>query len=128
VEKDGAESDRKLTDELTRYLRDNPGAPVVDNIAAALKDTRPKAQRRTDLLLACLIVVVALELLHFVTPWGKTDIISNLGDAIEHGRWALAAVNAAVLLFCVLLLIPFPYVLLRSIRWRDAERKNSTKH
>ena len=69
---DGVESDRNITDELTRFLRDNPGAPVVDNIAAALKDTRPKAQRRTDLLLACLIVVVAIELLHFVTPWGIT--------------------------------------------------------
>ena len=65
---DGVESDRNITDELTRFLRDNPGAPAVDNIAAALKDTRPKAQRRTDLLLACLIVVVALELLHFMTP------------------------------------------------------------
>jgi hypothetical protein len=115
---DGVESDRKITDELTRFLRDNSGAPVADNIAAALKDTRPKAQRRTDLLFACLIVVVAIELLHFVSPWGKTDIISNLGDAIEHGRWAHAAVNAAVLLLCVLLFIPLPYVLLRSIRRR----------
>jgi hypothetical protein len=113
---DGAESDRNITDELTRFLRDNPGAPVVDNIAVALKDPRRKAKRRTDLLLACLIVVVVLELLHFVTPWGKTDMITNLDDAIERGRWTLAAVNAAVLLLCVLLFIPLPYVLLRSIR------------
>jgi len=115
---DGVESDRNITDELTRFLRDNPGAPVVDNIAAALKDTRRKKKRRTDLLLACLIVVVALELLHFMTPWGKTDMITNLDDAIERGRWDLAAVNAAVLLLCVLLLIPLPYVLLRSIQRR----------
>jgi len=114
---DGVESDRNITDELTRFLRDNP-APVVDNIAAALKDTRRKKKRRTDLLLACLIVVVALELLHFMTPWGKTDMITNLDDAIERGRWDLAAVNAAVLLLCVLLLIPLPYVPLRSIQRR----------
>jgi len=62
---DGVDSDRNITDELTRFLRDNPGAPVVDNIAVALKDTRRKKKRRTDLLLACLIVVVALELLPF---------------------------------------------------------------
>jgi hypothetical protein len=124
MEKDGAERDQLITDELTRFLRDNPSAPVVDNIAAALKDPRQKMKRRTDLLLACLIVVVAIQLLHFMTPWGRTDIISNLGDAIEHGRWANAAVNAAVLLLCVLLLILLPYVLLRSIRrGRDAERK-----
>ena len=78
---------------------------MVDNIAVALKDPRRKAKRRTDLLLACLIVVVVLELLHFVTPWGKTDMITNLDDAIERGRWTLAAVNAAVLLLCVLLFI-----------------------
>jgi hypothetical protein len=84
----------------------------------ALKDPRRKAKRRNDLLLACLIVVVAIELLHFVTPWGRTDVISNLGDAIEDGDWAAAAVNAAVFLLCVLLFIPLPYVLLRSIRRR----------
>ena len=110
---DGVDSDRNITDELTRFLRDNAGAPLVDNIAVALKDPRRKAKRRTDLLLACLIVVVTIELLHFVTPWGRTD---NLSDAIEHGRWAHAAVNAAVFLLCVLLFIPLPYVLLRSIR------------
>ena len=43
-------------------------------------------------------------------------MITNLDNAIERGRWALAAANAAVLLLCVLLLIPLPYVLLRSIR------------
>jgi hypothetical protein len=110
------EPDSRITDELTRSLRDNPDARVVDDHVAVPKDPRPKAQKRTDLLLACLIVVVAVELLHFVTPWGKTDMISNLDDAIESGRWALAAVNATVLLICVLLLIPLPYVLLRSIR------------
>jgi hypothetical protein len=121
---DPVELDRSITDELTRFLRDNPDAPVVDDHAAAPKDSRPKARRGTDLLFACLIVVVAVELLHFVTPWGKTDMISNLDDAIERGRWAYAAMNAAVLLFCVLLFIPLPYVLLRSIRiGRDAERK-----
>ena len=113
---DGAESDRRITDKLTRFLRDNPDVPAVDDHAAAPKNPRQKAQRRTDLLLACLIVVVAVELLHFVTPWRKTDMITNLDDAIERGRWAVAAVNAAVLLLCVLLLIPLPYVLLRSIR------------
>jgi hypothetical protein len=91
---------------------------VVDDRGAAPKDSRPKAQRRTDLFLACLIVVVAVELLHFVTPWGKTDMISNLDDAIERGRRALAAGNAAVFLLCVLLFIPLPYVPLRSSRRR----------
>jgi hypothetical protein len=116
--KGGVEWDRSITDELTRFLRDNPDARVVDDHAAAPEDPRRKAERRTDLLLACLIVVVAVGLLHFVTPFGKTDMISNLVYAIEGSDWAAAALNAAVLLICGGLLVPLPYVLLRSIRGR----------
>jgi hypothetical protein len=122
---DGAERHRRITDELTRFLiRDNPDARVVDNRAAAPEhaaapqDTQGKAIRKTDLLLACLIVVVAVGLLHVATPWGKADPISGLVYAIVSGDWAAAALSTAVLLLCVLLLIPLPYVLLRSIRRR----------
>jgi len=66
----------------------------------------------------CLIVVVAVGLLHFVTPWGETDTISILVYGVEDGDWAAAALNAAVLLICGCLLVPLPYVLLRSIRGR----------
>jgi hypothetical protein len=116
--KDGAERDRRMTDELTRFLRDKPDARVVDDQAAAAEDPRRKAERRTDLLLACLIVVVALGLLHFVTPWGDTDTISILVYGVEDGDWAAAALNAAVLLICGCLLVPLPYMLLRFIRGR----------
>ena len=83
--RDGAERDRSITDELTRFLRDDPDARVVDDQTAAPEDPRRKAERRTDLLLACLMVVVALGLLHFVTPWGETDTISILVDGFEDG-------------------------------------------
>ena len=116
--RDGAERDRSITDELTRFLRDSPDARVVDDHAAAPEDPRRKAETRTDLLLACLIVVVAVGLLHFVTPWGETDTISILVYGVEDGDWAAAALNVAVLLICGCLLVPLPYVLLRSIRGR----------
>jgi len=114
--RDGAERDRSITEELTRFLGDNPDARVVDDQTAAPEDPRRKAERRTDLLLACRMVVVALGLLHFVTPWGETDTISILVDGFEDGDWAAAALSAAVLLICGCLLVPLPYVLLRSIR------------
>jgi hypothetical protein len=125
MERDGAERDQRITDELTRFLRDNPDARVVcdhaaapENAGAPQDSTHRKAESKTDLLLACLIVVIAVGLLHFVTPWGKTDPISGLVYAIVSGDSAAAALSAAVLLICGLLLIPFPYVLLRSIRRR----------
>jgi hypothetical protein len=122
---DGAERHRRITDELTRFLiRDNPDARVVDNRAAAPEhaaapqDTQGKAIRKTDLLLACLIVVVAFGLLHFVTPWGEMDVISGLTHAIERGEWSAAALRFAVLVVCAGLVVPLPYVLLRYIRGR----------
>jgi hypothetical protein len=123
---DGAERDRRITDELTRFLiRDNPDARVVVDHVAAPKDaagprdpTHRKAERKTDLLLACLIVVVAVGLLHVATRWGETDPISGLVYVIASGDWTAAALSATVLLICGLLLIPLPYVLLRSIRRR----------
>jgi hypothetical protein len=75
----GVERDRRITDELTRFLiRDNPDRRVADAYAAAPEEPRRKVGRRTDLLLACLIVVIAFGLLHFVTPWGETDTINRL--------------------------------------------------
>jgi len=114
---DGTDRGR-ITDGLTRFLRDNPDARVLDNQPAP-QGPRRKPERRTDLLLACLMVVVAVGLLHFATPWGVTDTISHLVYAIEDGDWAAAALNAAVFLISAGLLVPLPYVLLRSIRSRS---------
>jgi hypothetical protein len=80
MERDRAERDQRITDELTRFLiRDNPDAPRVvrdhaaapENAAAPQDPTHRKAESKTDLLLACLIVVVAVGLLHFVIPWAR---------------------------------------------------------
>jgi hypothetical protein len=121
----GVERDRRITDELTRFLiRDNPDEHVADGrvadaYAAAPQEPRPKVGRRTDLLLACLIVVIAFGLLHFVTPWGETDTISRLIYAIVSGDWSAAVLSAAVILICGCLIVPLPYVVLRSIRGRS---------
>jgi hypothetical protein len=67
---DGAERDRRITDELTRFIRDNPDARVVvDHVAApkdagAPRDPTHRKAKKPDVLLACLIVVVAVGLLH----------------------------------------------------------------
>jgi hypothetical protein len=118
----GVERDRRITDELTRFLiRDNPDERVADGrLADAPEPEEPRREvgRRTDLLLACLIVVVAFGLLHFVTPWGETDTISRLIYAVVNGDWSAAVLSAAVLLICGCLLVPLPYVVLRSIRDR----------
>jgi hypothetical protein len=120
----GVEPDRRITDELTRFLiRDNPDGRVADGRvadghAAAPEEPRRKAARRTDLLLACLIVVIAFGQLHFVTRWGERDTISRLIYAIVSGDWGAAVLSAAVLLICGCLLVPLPYVVLRSIRGR----------
>jgi hypothetical protein len=120
----GVERDRRITDELTRFLiRDNPDRRVADGrvadaYAAAPEEPRRKVGRRTDLLLACLIVVIAFALLHFVTPWGEKDTINRLIYSIVSGDWSAAVLSAAVLLICGCLLVPLPYVVLRSIRER----------
>jgi len=140
--------DRRITDELGRssaadeliksYLRDNPDVRVVKGFRAPPPDlaenppphdgkstagkateTRPRQKwDRIDLALACLIVVVAFGLLHFLTPLGKTDTITSLVYAVELDRWGLAAVDAVVLLVCGLLFIPLAYLMLRYIRYR----------
>ena len=115
----GVERDRRITEELTRYLiRDDPTRRAGDDHLAAPEDPRRTAERRTDLLLASLIVVIAVGLLHFVTPWGATDTISRLFYAIVSGDWGAAVLSAAVLFICGCLLVPLPYVVLRSIRGR----------
>jgi len=139
--------DRRITDELGRssaadeqiksYLRDNPDVRVVKGFRAApdlaenpppddgksaagkATETRPRQKwDRIDLALACLIVVVAFGLLHFLTPLGETDTITSLVRAVELDRWGLAAVDAAVLLVSGLLFIPLAYLMLRYIRGR----------
>jgi hypothetical protein len=119
-----AEQDRGAADEWDRiavgvrdFLRDDPDARVVDKHAAAPDKPRRKLNS-TDLLLACLIVVVAFGLLHFVTPWGEMDVISGLTHAIERGEWSAAALRFAVLVVCAGLVVPLPCVLLRYIRGR----------
>jgi len=99
------------------FLRDDPDVRAVDKHAAARDEPRWKLNS-TDLLLACLIVVVAFGLLHFVTPWGEMDVISDLTHAIERGDWSVAALRFAVLVVCAGLVVPLPYVLLRYIRGR----------
>jgi hypothetical protein len=99
------------------FLRDDPDVRAVDKHAAARDEPRWKLNS-TDLLLACLIVVVAFGLLHFVTPWGEMDVISGLTHAIERGDWSVAALRFAVLVVCAGLVVPLPYVLLRYIRGR----------
>jgi hypothetical protein len=117
--KGGIEHDRGITDELTRFLiRDNPDGRMADDHAAAPEDPRRTPGRRTDLLLACLIVVIVFGLLHFVTSWGETDTLSSLVYAIVSGDWGAAALSVAVLLICGYLLVPLPYVVLRAIRGR----------
>jgi hypothetical protein len=117
--KGGVKHDRRITDELTRFLiHDNPDGRAADDHAAAPEDPRRTAGKRTDLLLACLIVVIVFGLLHFVTSWGETDTLSSLVYAIVSGDWGAAALSAAVLLICGCLLVPLPYVVLRSIRGR----------
>ena len=112
------EWDRSAANELLRdFLRAGPDARVVDERAAA-RDEPSRMPNSTDLLLACLIVVVAFGLLHFVTPWGEMDVISGLVRAIERGEWSAAALRFAVLVVCAGLVVPFPYVLLRRIRGR----------
>jgi hypothetical protein len=71
------EQDRSAADEWDRiaagvraFLRDGADVRAVDEHAAARDEPRWKLNS-TDLLLACLIVVVAFGLLHFVTPWGE---------------------------------------------------------
>jgi hypothetical protein len=121
-----AEQDRSAADEWDRsgagellldFLRDDPDARVVDKRAAAPAEPRRKPNS-TDLLLACLIVVVAFGLLHFVTPWGQMDVISGLAHAIERGEWSAVAFRFAVLVVCAGLVVPLPCVLLRYIRGR----------
>ena len=119
----GAEEDRIAADEWDRiaagvrdFLRDDPDVRAVDKHAAARDGPRWKLNS-TDLLLACLIVVVAFGLLHFVTPWGEMDVISGLVHAVERGEWS-AAFRFAVLVVCAGLVVPLPYVLLRRIRGR----------
>ena len=90
---------------------------AVDKHAAARDEPRWKLNS-TDLLLACLIVVVAFGLLHFVTPWGEMDVISGLVHAVERGEWSATAFRFAVLIVCAGLVVPLPYVLLRRIRGR----------
>jgi hypothetical protein len=52
----GVERDRRIADELTRFLiRDKPDGRVADDHAAAPEEPRQKADRRTDLLISCLI-------------------------------------------------------------------------
>jgi hypothetical protein len=84
---------------------------VADDHAAAPEEPRQKADRRTDLLLSCLIVGVGVALLHFATPMGAIDTISLLIRAIE-----LGALDGTVLVVSLALLVPLPYVLLRAIR------------
>ena len=118
------EQDRSAADEWDRiaagvraFLRDGADVRAVDEHAAARDEPRWKLNS-TDLLLACLIVVVAFGLLHFVTPWGEMDVISGLVHAIERGEWSAAALRFAVLVVCAGLVVPLPYVLLRYIRGR----------
>ena len=118
------EQDRSAADEWDRiaagvraFLRDGADVRAVDEHAAARDEPRWKLNS-TDLLLACLIVVVAFGLLHFVTPWGEMDVISGLVHAVERGEWSAAALRFAVLVVCAGLVVPFPYVLLRRIRGR----------
>jgi hypothetical protein len=66
----------------------------------ARDNPRRKVGRAIDLLLACLIVIMPVGLLHFVTAWGETDTISLLVHDIERGRWAGAVLYGAVLLLC----------------------------
>jgi hypothetical protein len=119
-----AEQDRSAADEWDRiaagvldFLRDDPDARVVDRHAAARDEPRRKLNS-TDLFVACLIVVVAFGLLHFLTPWGDMDVISGLAHAIERGEWSAAALRFAVFVVCAGLVVPLPYVLLRYIRGR----------
>jgi hypothetical protein len=119
-----AEQDRSAADEWDRiaagvcdFLRVDPDVRAVDKHAAARDEPRRKLNS-TDLLLACLIVVVAFGLLHFVTPWGEMDVISSLVHAVERDEWSAAAFRFAVLVVCAGLVVPLPYVLLRRIRGR----------
>ncbi len=98
---------------------ENPEALITrhDDIAAVPRDDpRRKVGRAIDLLLACLIVIVPVGLLHFVTAWGETDTISLLVRDIERGRWAGAVLNGAVLLLCGGLPVWLVYALLRAVR------------
>jgi hypothetical protein len=110
------ERDRSVTDGLTRFLRDHPGALVDEPTPAPKEPVRSTFWR--DLLISCLIVGVAVALLHFATPIGAIDTISNLIRAIELGDWAGAALDGIVVVVCLALLVPLPYVLLRAIRGR----------
>lgn len=88
-----------------------------DEIAAVARDDpRRKVGRAIDLLLACLIVIMPVGLLHFVTAWGETDTISLLVHDIERGRWAGAVLYGAVLLLCGGLPVWIVYALLRAVR------------
>ena len=79
-------------------------------------DPRRKVGRAIDLLFACLIVIVPVGLLHFVTAWAKTDTISLFFRDIGRGTWAGAALEATVLLLCAGMPVWLVYAVLRAVR------------
>ena len=112
--------ERTLAEELIDDIfRENLDAFITrhDEIAAVPRDDpRRKVGRAIDLLLACLIVIVPVGLLHFVTAWGEADTINLLFRDIERGTWAGVALDGTVLLLCGGLPVWLVYAVLRAVR------------